>query len=221
MKFCTACGAPVRGYGQFCGECGARINPQPPASSNPEVVNTELVVISSSPIVTGTTLPLPPTGQRNDEFDPQDHFWDGNTWWTLDRTYFWDGNAWRGVGWAPPNPRAVLEVDGPQFASTDRRAPPNPHVTRSSAQSTPPSTVWHRNGNGALVMALLPLASYLFVLLGAPLPPASGWIAIAGGIIGWRARGTVTAVQGGWAIVIAVATVILVIGSSLVASSTP
>jgi len=31
-------------------------------------------------------------------FNPNDHYWDGHTWWSLDRRWWWDGHDWKAVG---------------------------------------------------------------------------------------------------------------------------
>jgi hypothetical protein len=236
MKFCTACGAPVTGYGKFCGECGAQIAP-PSTPPYLAAIDTQTVAPPQPQVANARSTPEKARG--GEDFNSNDHVWDGNKWWTLDRSYYWDGDAWRRVGWAPPNARAIPKREeevGSAWAPPNARAiplreqratvggaPATSHVAGigRQAESISANTAWHRNGNTALVMASLPLASYIFVLLGAPLPPASGWFAIIGAILGWRARDTPTRVQGNWAIAIAALTLALVVGSIAIAAGAP
>ena len=42
---------------------------------------------------------VPPTaGPADDNFDPADHTWDGDLWWTADRSFWWDGGRWVDTG---------------------------------------------------------------------------------------------------------------------------
>lgn len=34
-------------------------------------------------------------GPGSDDFDPRNHTWDGDTWWTPGRTAWWDGHHWQ------------------------------------------------------------------------------------------------------------------------------
>src|SRR5260370_37968175 len=36
-------------------------------------------------------------GPSSDEFDPNQHVWDGSVWWSLDRARWWDGARWQGA----------------------------------------------------------------------------------------------------------------------------
>jgi hypothetical protein len=81
-------------------------------------------------------------------------------------------------------------------------------------EETAETVVWHRNGGIALGLALVPLASFILIFLGAPIPPVSGWLAVIGGTFGWRARNTRTARQGNWAFGLAVLTLIAVAGGA-------
>jgi len=81
----------------------------------------------------------------------------------------------------------------------------------SNQLATPTRVPWHRNGNAALGLALAPLSSTILWSVGVPIPLVSGWLAVAGAILGWRARGTASKRQGSWAVVVAIATIALVI----------
>jgi hypothetical protein len=36
-------------------------------------------------------------GPNADDFDPKQHLWDGELWWTADRQYWWGGSTWQSV----------------------------------------------------------------------------------------------------------------------------
>jgi hypothetical protein len=58
-------------------------------------------------------------------------------------------------------------------------------------------------------LAAIPLVGMILAMIGLPIPPPTGWIAIVGAILGWRAMDTVTSRQGYWAIFLAIVTVVV------------
>jgi len=59
----------------------------PPGSKFPKVVDAQ-----EPP---GETAAPADRGSESNVFNPNEHYWDGKTWWSKDRGSWWDGKAWR------------------------------------------------------------------------------------------------------------------------------
>ena len=60
---------------------------QSPGSGPPQVPDQGP---SDQPLIAPYNAP----GPGSDDFNPNDHLWDGGTWWSPDRRYWWDGSQW-------------------------------------------------------------------------------------------------------------------------------
>ncbi len=75
--------------------------------------------------------PPPPTdapAPSSDDFDPQQHLWDGTNWWSLDKQRWWDGSQWRSVAApvvasAAPSPPPQVSPDGKFYWDGQRWVP--------------------------------------------------------------------------------------------------
>ena len=86
--------------------------------------------------------PPPPTdapAPSSDDFDPEQHVWDGTNWWSLDKQRWWDGSRWRSVAApvdasAAPPPPPQVSPDGKFYWDGQRWLP----MQTPAAQVPPP-----------------------------------------------------------------------------------
>jgi hypothetical protein len=112
----------------------------------------------------------------SDDFNPKNHFWDGKTWWSLDRQLRWSGSRW--LSRDDPDPPVTTEGEEPlptpalrSLRAVDRVAIATTVLVLLLASTVDLGMVWAKNGGPfdpfLSLYNLLPVAALIGLAVGA------------------------------------------------------